>query len=173
MCIESRKTANAGCRFRLRAITHRHLSFTFSIFHITFPLQFSFHTGVFSNLIAYFIMSEGIKVENNIDVAKFQSVWKVSTSRIAQWQVDQGLVKPKGKSPEEDATYRAYRNKKRSNKIGKIAEALENTTRDPETFSRLERKAAIDHYPHIFEEVVSTPRYAKIKRRETPPCGTW
>ena len=89
------------------------------------------------------------------------------SAKIPQWQIDKDLIRPKGPTPELDASRRATRVNKRSNKTEEIRQALKDTARDPATFTRVERKVAIDYYGHIFEEV-GQRRYAQIKRREAP-----
>ena len=106
-------------------------------------------------------------IPNNSNIARFPSVWQQSP-RIPQWQVDQGLVKPKGPTPELDAAARETKRNKKARQYERTRQPLETTTRDPDDFSFLERKVAVESYPHIFEEVIRVPRFTKVKRRETP-----
>ena len=111
-----------------------------------------------------------IRIANHVNIARFLSVWQVSR-RIPKWQLDQGLVRPKGPTPKLDAAAREKKRDKRLRQYDRTRQDLENTTRDPEGFNFLERKVAVECYPHIFEEVVSKPRFSKVKRRETPSTG--
>lgn len=68
-----------------------------------------------------------IRIANNVNIAQFLSVWQIS-QRIPRWQVDLGLVKPKGPTPELDAAARETKRNKKLRQYERTRQALENTT---------------------------------------------